>query len=191
MLQKIIAFVLFLISISLVFYWNVIRDADKKAMNQLEFNDEQLTGDVTQTTEVYARLEKKWIGTSKHVQNLEIKTDTLRADLEKEIESTNNRFDKIRGDLDDYIRKQTKKNDELDKTISQNHKDLKKSIQKVNRDIKKVENKRIKPLETEIKVVSENKEKLERLMRIPKIMDWLEDLRKQEEAEAAKQAQNN
>ena len=191
MLQKIIVFVLFLISISLVFYWNVIRDADKKAMNQLEFNDEQLTGDVTQTTEVYARLEKKWIGTSKHVQNLEIKTDTLRADLEKEIESTNNRFDKIRGDLDDYIRKQTKKNDELDKTISQNHKDLKKSIQKVNRDIKKVENKRIKPLETEIKVVSENKEKLERLMRIPKIMDWLEDLRKQEEAEAAKQAKNN
>ena len=76
MLQKIIAFVLFLVSISLVFYWNVIRDADKKAMNQLEFNDEQLTGDVTQTTEVYARLEKKWIGTSKHVQNLEIKTDT-------------------------------------------------------------------------------------------------------------------
>tara|TARA_Y100000996_G_scaffold371418_1_gene319655 strand:- start:289 stop:864 length:576 start_codon:yes stop_codon:yes gene_type:complete len=191
MLQKIIAFVLFLISISLVFYWNVIRDADKKAMNQLEFNDEQLTGDVTQTTEVYARLEKKWIGTSKHVQNLEIKTDTLRADLEKEIESTNNRFDKIRGDLDDYIRKQTKKNDELDKTISQNHKDLKKSIQKVNRDIKKVENKRIKPLETEIKVVGENKEKLERLMRLPKIMDWLEDLRKQEEAEAAKQAENN
>ena len=191
MLQKIIAFVLFLISISLVFYWNVIRDADKKAMNQLEFNDEQLTGDVTQTTEVYARLEKKWIGTSKHVQNLEIKTDTLRAALEKEIESTNNRFDKIRGDLDDYIRKQTKKNDELDKTISQNHKDLKKSIQKVNRDIKKVENKRIKPLETEIKVVSENKEKLERLMRIPKIIDWLEDLRKQEEAEAAKQAKNN
>lgn len=191
MLQKIIAFVLFLISISLVFYWNVIRDADKKAMNQLEFNDEQLTGDVTQTTEVYARLEKKWIGTSKHVQNLEIKTDTLRADLEKEIESTNNRFDKIRGDLDDYIRKQTKKNDELDKTISQNHKDLKKSIQKVNRDIKKVENKRIKPLETEIKVVADNKEKLERLMRIPKIMDWLEDLRKQEEAEAAKQTENN
>ena len=191
MLQKIIAFVLFLISISLVFYWNVIRDADKKAMNQLEFNDEQLTGDVTQTTEVYARLEKKWIGTSKHVQNLEIKTDTLRADLEKEIESTNNRFDKIRGDLDDYIRKQTKKNDELDKTIAQNHKDLKKSIKKVNRDIKKVENKRIKPLETEIKVVSENKEKLERLMRIPKIVDWLEDLRKQEEAEAAKQAGQN
>ncbi len=191
MLQKIIAFVLFLISISLAFYWNVIRDADKKAMNQLEFNDEQLTGDVTQTTEVYARLEKKWIGTSKHVQNLEIKTDTLRADLEKEIESTNNRFDKIRGDLDDYIRKQIKKNDELDKTISQNHKDLKKSIQKVNRDIKKVENKRIKPLETEIKVVAENKEKLERLMRLPKIMDWLEDLRKQEEAEAAKQAEKN
>ena len=180
-----------LISISLVFYWNVIRDADKKAMNQLEFNDEQLTGDVTETTEVYARLEKKWIGTSKHVQNLEIKTDTLRADLEKEIESTNNRFDKIRGDLDDYIRKQTKKNDELDKTISQNHKDLKKSIQKVNRDIKKVENKRIKPLETEIKVVAENKEKLERLMRLPKIMDWLEDLKKQEEAEAEKQAKNN
>ena len=186
MLQKIIAFVLFLISISLVFYWNVIRDADKKAMNLLEFNDEQLTGDVTQTTEVYARLEKKWIGTSKHVQNLEIKTDTLRADLEKEIESTNNRFDKIRGDLDDYIRKQTKKNDELDKTIAQNHKDLKKSIQKVNRDIKKVENKRINPLETEIKVVAENKEKLDKIMRLEQIIKWLEKQAKEDAEEETK-----
>ena len=191
MLQKIIAFILFLISISLVFYWNVIRDADKKAMNQLEFNDEQLTGDVTQTTEVYARLEKKWIGTSKHVQNLEIKTDTLRADLEKEIESTNNRFDKIRGDLDDYIRKQTKKNDELDKTISQNHKDLKKSIQKVNRDIKKVENKRIKPLETKMKTVEDNEKKLKELLEISKIAEWLEDLRKEKEEAAAKQAEKD
>ena len=189
MLQKIIAFVLFLISISLLFYWNVIRDADKKVMNELEYNDEQLTGDVTQTTEVYSRLEKKWIGSSKHIQNLEIKTDTLRADLTKEIESTNNRFDKLRGDLDDYIRRQTKKNDELDKTIAQNHKDIKKSIQNVKRDIKKVENKRIKPLETEIKTVADNKEKLDNLLRLDMIVKALEKQAAQDAKEQAEQQQ--
>ena len=186
MLQKIIAFVLFLISISIVFYWNIIRDADNKAMSELEYNDVQLTGDVTQTTEVYARLEKKWIGSSKHIQNLEIRTDTLRADLTAEIESTNNRFDKLIGDLNDYIRRQTNKNEDLDKKIAQNHKDLKKSIQNVKRDIKKVENKRIKPLETEIKTVSGNKEKLDNILRLDIIIKALE---KQAVQDAKEQAQ--
>ena len=107
--------------------------------------------------------------------------------MEKEIESTENRFDKLRGDLDDYIRRQTKKNDELDKTIAQNQKDLKKSIQNVKRDIKKVENKRIKPLETEIKTVAENKQKLDDLLRLDMIIKALEKQAAQDAKEQAEQ----
>ena len=50
MQQKIIWFVLFLVSASFSYYWFIIRDADAMAINELEYNDELLTGDVTQTT---------------------------------------------------------------------------------------------------------------------------------------------
>ena len=180
MQQKIIWFVLFLVSASFSYYWFIIRDADAMAINELEYNDELLTGDVTQTTEVYARLEKKWIGTSKHIQNLEQKTDTLRFHLDDEIESTKDRFEKLRGDLEDYIRKQNQINVELNNTIAQNHKDLKKSIQNIKRDIKKVENKRIKPLEIEIKGVQENREKLDKILELEMIIKALEKQAAQE-----------
>lgn len=180
MQQKIIWFVLLLVSSSFSYYWFIIRDADAMAINELEYNDELLTGDVTQTTEVYARLEKKWIGSSKHIQNLEQKTDTLRFNLDEEIESTNDRFEKIRGDLEDYIRKQNQKNEDLNKTIAENHKDLKKSIQIVKRDIKKIENKRIKPLETEIKSVQNNREKLDKILELDMIIKALEKKAAQE-----------
>jgi len=184
MQQKIIWFVLFLVSVSLVYYWNFIRDEDRKVMYELEYNDEQLTGDVTQTTEVYARLEKKWIGSSKHIQNLEEKTDTLRSDLNNEIESTNDRFDNLEDKLEDYIKNQTKKNDDLEKKIDKNHKDLKKNIKDVKKDIKNVEVRKIKPLETKIKAVDENKELLDRLMKTDIIIKALEKLAEQEAKEA-------
>ncbi len=184
MQQKIIWFILFLVSVSLVYYWNFIRDEDRKAMHNLEYNDEQLTGDVTQTTEVYARLEKKWIGSSKHIQNLEIKTDTTRKWLNDEIESTNNRFDNLESKLEDYIDKQTKKNKEIEKNIDDNHKDMKKSIKNVKKDIKNVEVRKIKPLETKIKEVEKNKELLDRLMKTDVIIKALKKLADEEAKEA-------
>ena len=122
------------------------------------------------------------------IKSLEQRLNSYDVQLEEEIESNNIRLDDILSNLDDFIMKVTRKNDELDETIDQNHKDLKSSVRKINRDIKIVENKRIKPLETEIKVVSENKEKLEMLMRLPKIIDWLENLMKMEEFERQKEA---
>ena len=184
MQQKIIWFILFLVSVSLVYYWNFIRDEDRKAMHELEYNDEQLTGDVTQTTEVYARLEKKWIGSSKHIQNLEIKTDTTRKWLNDEIESTNNRFENLESKLEDYIDKQMKKNKELEEIIDDNHRDLKKSIKNVKKDIKNVEVRKIKPLETKMKTVDENKELLDKIARLEMIVKALAKQAEQEAKEA-------
>jgi len=164
MQQKIIWFILFLVSASFVYYWNIIRDADKDILNDLEYNDELLSGDVTQTTEVYSRLEKKWIGSSQHIRDLQIVFEELNDKLDAEIKSTKDRFEDIEGDLADHTRKQNKKNEEFDDTIDQNHRDLKNSIKNVKRDIKTVQKKRIEPLETDIKLVKENSEKLNQIL---------------------------
>ena len=181
MQQKIIWFVLFLVSASFSYYWFIIRDADAMALNELEYNDELLTGDVTQTTEVYARLEKKWIGSSQHIRDLQIVFEELNNKLDQEIKSTKDRFQDIEGDLADHTRKQNKKNEELDDTIDQNHRDLKNSIKNVKRDIKTVQKKRIEPLETQIKAVALNSARLDSLFNLDDIKKDMDKARKKEQ----------
>ena len=67
MQQRIIGFIVFLLSLSMVFYFFVIDEQKEAKMKDLAESDYELVGDVTSTVEVYERLEKKWIGTSKHV----------------------------------------------------------------------------------------------------------------------------
>ena len=74
MQQRIIWFSLFLIALSIAFYFFVIDDQRISRMGDLENSDISLSGDVNSTLEVYSRLEKKWIGTSKHVQTLQEET---------------------------------------------------------------------------------------------------------------------
>ena len=181
MQQKIIWFVLLLVSSSFSYYWFIIRDADAMAINELEYNDEQLTGDVTQTTEVYARLEKKWIGSSQHIRDLQIVFEELNKKLDQEIKSTKDRFQDIEGDLADHTRKQNKKNEEFDDTIDQNHRDLKNSIKNVKRDIKTVQKKRIEPLETQIKAVALNSARLDSLFNLDDIKKDMDKARKKEQ----------
>ena len=181
MQQKIIWFVLFLVSASFSYYWFIIRDADAMALNELEYNDELLTGDVTQTTEVYARLEKKWIGSSQHIRDLQIVFEELNKKLDQEIKSTKDRFQDIEGDLADHTRKQNKKNEEFDDTIDQNHRDLKNSIKNVKRDIKTVQKKRIEPLETQIKAVALNSARLDSLFNLDDIKKDMDKARKKEQ----------
>ena len=181
MQQKIIWFVLFLVSASFSYYWFIIRDADAMAINDLEYNDVQLTGDVTQTTEVYARLEKKWIGSSQHIRDLQIVFEELNKKLDQEIKSTKDRFQDIEGDLADHTRKQNKKNEEFDDTIDQNHRDLKNSIKNVKRDIKTVQKKRIEPLETQIKAVALNSARLDSLFNLDDIKKDMDKARKAEQ----------
>ena len=74
MQQRVIWFILFLIALSMAFYFFVIDDKRINRMGELESSDVSLSGDVNSTLEVHSRLEKKWIGTSKHVQTLQEET---------------------------------------------------------------------------------------------------------------------
>ena len=83
-MQRAIWVVIFFIILSIGYYWMIVDDTRTERMGELAQSDEELSGDVNSTVEVYDRLEKKWIGTSKHVQTLQNETHShYAAYLEK------------------------------------------------------------------------------------------------------------
>ena len=73
-MQRAIWIIIFFMIIAIGYYWTVVDNNRIEKMLQLTQNDQELTGDVNSTLEVHDRLEKKWIGTSKHVQTLQNET---------------------------------------------------------------------------------------------------------------------
>ena len=73
-MQRAIWIITFFIILAIGYYWMVVDDTRTQRMEQLSDSDEELSGDVNSTVEIYNRLEKKWIGTSKHVQTLQNET---------------------------------------------------------------------------------------------------------------------
>ena len=73
-MQRAIWIVTFFIILAIGYYWTVIDNSRTERMGVLADNDKELSGDVNSTIEIYDRLEKKWIGTSKHVQTLQNET---------------------------------------------------------------------------------------------------------------------
>ena len=63
--------VIFVIILSGLYYWTVVDSERVEGMKTLEESDFDLSGDVTEWSEAYKRLELKWRGTSKHVKTLQ------------------------------------------------------------------------------------------------------------------------
>ena len=83
----------------MAFFYFVKREQDKNKMSDLEVSDFALSGDVTSTVEVYERLEKKWIGTSKHVKTLQ---EDLNAQIERyeaKMDSIGDEFLRVKNDI--------------------------------------------------------------------------------------------
>ena len=73
-MQRAIWIITFFIILAIGYYWMVVDDSRTQKMDELADSDKELSGDVNSTVEIYDRLEKKWIGTSKHVQTLQKET---------------------------------------------------------------------------------------------------------------------
>ena len=73
-MQRAIWIITFFIILAIGYYWVVVDDSRTQKMVELADSDKELSGDVNSTVEIYDRLEKKWIGTSKHVQTLQQET---------------------------------------------------------------------------------------------------------------------
>ena len=71
-------------------------DSRTQQMIQLANNDNDLSGDVNSTVEIYDRLEKKWIGTSKHVQTLQKETHAHYAAYTAQMDSIDIVFEEVK-----------------------------------------------------------------------------------------------
>jgi len=95
-MQKAIWIITFFIIIAIGYYWVVVDDSRTQQMIQLANNDNDLSGDVNSTVEIYDRLEKKWIGTSKHVQTLQKETHAHYAAYTAQMDSIDIVFEEVK-----------------------------------------------------------------------------------------------
>ena len=95
-MQKAIWIITFFIILAIGYYWVVVDDTRTRRMVELESSDDQLSGDVNSTVEIYDRLENKWIGTSKHVQTLQRETHNHYKVYASKMDSINIVFEEIK-----------------------------------------------------------------------------------------------
>ena len=138
-MQRAIWIVTFFIIIAIGYYWMVIDDSRTKQMVELSDSDAELSGDVNSTVEIYDRLEKKWIGTSKHVQTLQKETHAHYAVYEAQMDSIDIVFEEIKFSIEQLeeilIRKIDRVKDDV-KNLEDNFETFKRSTKRAGRDMK-------------------------------------------------------
>lgn len=138
-MQRAIWIITFFIVIAIGYYWMVVDDTRTKQMVELADSDEELSGDVNSTVEIYDRLEKKWIGTSKHVQTLQKETHAHYAVYEAQMDSIDIVFEEIKFSIEQLeevlIRKIDRVKDDV-RNLEDNFETYKRSTKRDLREIK-------------------------------------------------------
>ena len=112
-MQRAIWFITFFIILAISYYWVIVDDTRTQKMLELADSDTELSGNVNSTVEIYDRLEKKWIGTSKHVQTLQNEThDHYRAYAEQ-MDSVDIVFEEIKFTIEQLEETLTRKIDRV------------------------------------------------------------------------------
>ena len=156
MQKKAIWIVTFFIIITVGYYWFVIDETRTEQMGELVNNDDKLTGDVNSTVEVYDRLEKKWVGTSKHVQTLQEEThnhykvysdkmdsidivfEEIKFSIEQLEEILNRKIDRVKDDvvnLEETFESYKRSNNRSNREIKQNISIIKDDLAKLNEKV--------------------------------------------------------
>ena len=112
-MQRAIWFIIFFIILAIGYYWVIIDDSRTQKMSQLATSDMELTGNVNSTIEVYDRLEKKWIGTSKHVQTLQNETNAHYKAYSEQMDSIDIVFEEIKFTIEQLEETLTRKIDRV------------------------------------------------------------------------------
>jgi len=112
-MKHIIWIVTFFIILAIGYYWIVVDEERISKMQNLETNDENLSGDVNSTLEVFDRLEKKWIGTSKHVQTLQRETHAHYRQYQNKMDSIDIVFEEIKFSIEQLEEVMTRKIDRV------------------------------------------------------------------------------
>ena len=153
--KRVIWVILVLMIFSGAYFWVVKLDEQDQENQRLTNSDVSLKGDVNEWSESYDRLEKKWIGTSKHVKTLQDETGSHYTAYESKVDSINNTFEKLDFKVDqlnevlssriDLLKDDLESlNDEFSNYKRSSQRDLmklKKTIEIIQSDIEKINNK--------------------------------------------------
>ena len=164
-MQRVIWFVIFFIVIAMGYYWVVVDESRTVIMGELANSDDKLSGDVNSTVETYDRLEKKWIGTSKHVQTLQKETHDHYKNYAEKMDSINIVFEEIKFSIEQLEEVLNRKIDRVKDKLSnledsfESYKratnramrELKRNISTIQDDIKTLNEKVFPPAEEESK----------------------------------------
>ena len=138
-MQRAIWIVTFFIIIAIGYYWMVVDESRTKQMVELSDSDAELSGDVNSTVEIYDRLEKKWIGTSKHVQTLQKETHAHYAVYEAQMDSIDIVFEEIKFSIEQLEEILTRKIDRVKddvRNLEDSFETFKRSTKRAERDMK-------------------------------------------------------
>ena len=110
-------------------------------MDELENSDEALSGDVNSTVEIYNRLEKKWIGTSKHVQTLQNETHSHYMTYAAQMDSIDVVFEEVKFTIEQLEEVLTRKIDRVKDDVNnleEGFESFKRSTNRTVREIKQM-----------------------------------------------------
>lgn len=138
-MQRAIWVITFFIILAIGYYWVIVDDTRTQKMLELADSDTELSGNVNSTVEIYDRLEKKWIGTSKHVQTLQNEThDHYRAYAEQ-MDSVDIVFEEIKFTIEQLEETLTRKIDRVKddvRNLEESFEGFKRSTNRTIREVK-------------------------------------------------------
>ena len=154
MMQRALWFVTFFIIIAIGYYWIVIDNTRTNEMDTLTNSDKKLSGDVNSTVEIYDRLEKKWIGTSKHVQTLQKETHAHYKAYAEKVDSINIVFEEIKFSIEQLEEILTRKIDRVKDDVSNLEDGFESFKRSTNRTIRELKQ-NISTIQDDIKTLNE------------------------------------
>ena len=153
-MQKAIWIVTFFIILAIGYYWVVVDDTRTRRMVELASSDDQLSGDVNSTVEIYDRLEKKWIGTSKHVQTLQQETHKHYKTYAAKMDSINIVFEEIKFSIEQLEEMLNRKIDRVKDDVSNLEDSFETYKRSTNRTIRELKQK-ISTIQDDIATLTE------------------------------------
>ena len=151
-MQRALWFVTFFIIIAIGYYWIVIDNTRTNEMDTLTNSDKKLSGDVNSTVEIYDRLEKKWIGTSKHVQTLQKETHAHYKAYAEKVDSINIVFEEVKFSIEQLEEVLNRKIDRVKEDVS--------NLEDVFESYKRSNNRSIRELKQNISILKDDIKKL-------------------------------
>ena len=161
--------------------FQVVNKDGETIFSLIDFLNETEKAEINSLNDKILILESTIENLKKEIKNINSTNDEFKTNINNEIKSSENNYNSFKSEFNESLDLLVKKSDELDILIIRNNKDHKKSIQKLNRDLKKVENKRIIPLEEEMDNLKMHKENLNEILMLDMIEKALQKQRERSE----------